>query len=119
MIKKRISNVFNKAAAGVAKAAGGEKLVDYIGTKIAQKKNPTLSIPQTTSGKEAAISGAKVAGTIASLAAGGGMARSLVKRAPKTLSKTFKIPGNKPIKISRGGRGGEVPLRKTWDEGGW
>lgn len=115
MIKKRISEVFNKATKVVANAAGGEKLVDYIGTKVAQKKNPTLSIPQTTSGREALTSAAKVGGTIASLAAGGGVARTLARRVPKT----FKIPGNKPIKISTGGRGRQISLRKTWDEGGW
>jgi len=115
MNKVNLSNILNKAASKVSNLAGGRDLVDYAGTKIAQRNNPGLSIPQTTSGKDALKSGAKVFGTVATLA-GAGLSRALAKKA----GTSFKIPGQKKsIKISRGGKGREIPQRKTWDEGGW
>lgn len=100
--------ILDKAATGIAKASGGSDLVDYLGTKIAQKRNSNLSIPQTTSGKDALKSGAKVAGTILTAGAGGGISRALAKKTAKKI-----------IKVRIGGRGGEIPQRATWDEGGW
>jgi hypothetical protein len=129
--------MLKKLASGVANLSGGNALVDYAGTKIAQRKNPELKqyIPQTTTGKQALKSAGQVAGTIAALTGVGGAGRALTmalrkKAVPKTNVMKKKIPTNakdfsvdfqkQKVKINQSNKGGhEIPLRKTWDEGGW
>jgi len=119
-----LSKALRKTTDAITNASGGRALADYVGTKIAQKQNPSLSIPQTTSGKDALKSAGKVAGTIATVAAGGAglskaLAKKVAKKAPR-IPKSFSIPGQKkPVKVKIGGPGREIPLPKTWDEGGW
>lgn len=74
-----------KAAKKVSTAAGGADLVDYLGTRIAQRKNK--SIKQTTSGKAALKSAGKVALNIASIAGTGALARGAARMGVKTGAK--------------------------------
>lgn len=111
---KALSTALRKTTDAITNMAGGRELADYAGTKIAQRKDP--SIPQTTSGMDALKSAGKVAGTIGALTGAGSLSKALSRKIPKTI----RIPGQrKPIKIKTGGRGREIPQRKTWDEGGW
>jgi len=104
-----------KAATKVSNAAGGKDLVDWLGTKIAQRKNP--SIQQTTSGKAALKSAGKVAGTVATVAGVGGVARAGARALAARTPKSFKISGQaRPVRITPqvtkgrilGGRGNAV-----------
>lgn len=110
-IKKMISKGANK----ITDMAGGRNLSEYLGTKMAQVKHP--EIKQTVTGKQALVSAAKVAGTVAGVAGvGAGLARS----AGKKIASSMKIPGQKKMmKVSHwmqntkpgrihGGRGNSI-----------
>jgi len=115
-MKDSFSKALRKASDKITDVSGGRDLADYVGAKIAQRSNP--SVPQTTSGKDAIKSAAKVATTVGSLAGGGLLTRAIAKKVGTP--KTMKIPGQKrPVKIKTGGKGGEIPQRSTWNEGGW
>ena len=101
----------NKASKKIASLAGGDDLVDYLGSKIARQK-------PTTSKKAAALSAGKVALTMSSIAGIGALGKA-ASAANKGI-RYIKIPGQKkPIKLILKKKGKQV-INPTWPEkGGW
>jgi len=101
--KSKVRKVADKAAKRINKATGATKLAKYAGETIARRKNPTIK--RTVTGKQAAKSAGKVAGTIGTLAAGGalaGVARvAKVAKAKKAASAAKRTQGHGKAFIKR------------------
>lgn len=91
-----LKKMIYKAADKITNLSGGRDLAEYAGTKLAQRKNP--EIKQTVTGKQALASGARVAGTMLSVA---GLGMGAAKKIGQKAATSIKIPGQKrPMKVS-------------------
>lgn len=80
--KSKARKIVDKTARKINKLSGATNLAKFTGETIAKRKNP--AVKRTVTKKQAAKSGAKVGATIASLGAGGVIAKAAkVRKAAK------------------------------------